>query len=226
MKHTIMKRILALTLLLSVCAAMATAARDKASEALLRRICPEAAGRIMLEIGPHADGNDYFEISSRNGKPRIVGNNSVSVATGLHWYMKNHCGVHLSWNNMQAQLPAILPLPSQTIRKQTPLTMRYDFNYCTFSYSMAFWDWDRWEKEIDWMALHGINMPLAIVGMESAWRNMLLRLGYTEQEVGDFIAGPAFLAWWAMNNLEGWGGPLPPRGMRTARNSRKRSSPA
>lgn len=204
-----MKRILALTLLLSVCAVMATAARDKASEALLRRICPEAAGRIMLEIGPHADGNDYFEISSRNGKPRIVGNNSVSVATGLHWYLKNHCGVHLSWNNMQAQLPAILPLPTQTIRKQTPLTMRYDFNYCTFSYSMAFWDWERWEKEIDWMALHGINMPLAIVGMESAWRNMLLRLGYSEKEVGDFIAGPAFLAWWAMNNLEGWGGPLP-----------------
>ena len=24
-----------------------------------------------------------------------------------------------------------------------------------------------------------------------------------------FIAGPAFLAWWEMNNLEGWGGPLP-----------------
>lgn len=87
--------------------------------------------------------------------------------------------------------------------------MRYDFNYCTFSYSMAFWDWERWEKEIDWMALHGINMPLAIVGMESAWRNMLLRLGYSEKEVGEFISGPAYLAWWAMNNLEGWGGPLP-----------------
>ena len=41
------------------------------------------------------------------------------------------------------------------------------------------------------------------------WRNMLLKLGYTEKEVGEFIAGPAFLAWWEMNNLEGWGGPLP-----------------
>ncbi len=59
------------------------------------------------------------------------------------------------------------------------------------------------------MALHGINMPLAIVGMESAWRNVLLRLGYSDKEVGEFIAGPAFLAWWAMNNREGWGGPLP-----------------
>ena len=59
------------------------------------------------------------------------------------------------------------------------------------------------------MALHGINMPLAAVGTECVWRNMLLKLGYSEEEVGKFIAGPAFLAWWEMNNLEGWGGPLP-----------------
>ena len=97
----------------------------------------------------------------------------------------------------------------QKERHETDLKLRYDFNYCTFSYTMAFWDWNRWQKEIDWMALHGINMPLAAVGTECVWRNMLLKLGYSEEEVGKFIAGPAFLAWWEMNNLEGWGGPLP-----------------
>ena len=74
---------------------------------------------------------------------------------------------------------------------------------------MAFWDWKRWEKEIDWMALHGINLPLAVVGQECVWKNMLEKLGYTKEEINKFIAGPAFLAWWAMNNLEGWGGPNP-----------------
>ena len=97
----------------------------------------------------------------------------------------------------------------QKERHETDLKLRYDFNYCTFSYTMAFWDWNRWQKEIDWMALHGINMPLAAVGTECVWRNMLPKLGYSEEEVGKFIAGPAFLAWWEMNNLEGWGGPLP-----------------
>lgn len=110
---------------------------------------------------------------------------------------------------MQAQLPASLPKVSKTERHETDLKLRYDFNYCTFSYSMAFWDWARWQKEIDWMALHGINMPLAVVGEECVWRNMLLKLGYSKEEIVRFIAGPAFLAWWAMNNLEGWGGPLP-----------------
>lgn len=30
---------------------------------------------------------------------------------------------------------------------------------------MAFWDWERWEQEIDWMALQGINLPLAFAGL-------------------------------------------------------------
>ena len=29
------------------------------------------------------------------------------------------------------------------------------------------WDWERWEREIDWMALNGINLPLAFTGMVS-----------------------------------------------------------
>lgn len=152
---------------------------------------------------------DFFELSQEGNKVCIKGNTWVNIATGLNWYLKYYCGQHLSWNNMQAQLPASLPKVSKTERHETDLKLRYDFNYCTFSYSMAFWDWARWQKEIDWMALHGINMPLAVVGEECVWRNMLLKLGYSKEEIVRFIAGPAFLAWWAMNNLEGWGGPLP-----------------
>ena len=63
------------------------------------------------------------------------------------------------------------------------------------------------------MALHGINMPLQLVGMEEVWRKFLTmeeggkrKYGYTDEEAKAFVAGPAFIAWWAMNNLEGWGG--------------------
>ena len=34
---------------------------------------------------------------------------------------------------------------------------------------MAFWDWARWERELDWMAVQGINMPLAFTGQEFVW---------------------------------------------------------
>ena len=41
------------------------------------------------------------------------------------------------------------------------------------------------------------------------WYNVLTKLGYTKDEINEFIAGPAFQGWWLMNNLEGWGGPNP-----------------
>lgn len=108
---------------------------------------------------------------------------------------------------MNTEFPENLPLPSVKERRDAKVAQRYYLNYCTHSYSMAFWDRDRWQKEIDWMALHGINMPLAITATDAVWRNTLLRLGYSEKEADDFVAGPAFQAWWLMNNLEGWGGP-------------------
>ena len=174
---------------------------------LIERIDKGASAKFKTQLVK--SDKDFFELDQAGNKVVIRGNSWVNIASGLNWYLKYYAGVHLSWNQMQAKLPAKLPAVTKKERRETYLSLRYDFNYCTFSYSMAFWDWKRWEKEIDWMALHGVNLPLAIVGEECVWRNMLLKLGYTEKEVGEFIAGPAFLAWWEMNNLEGWGGPLP-----------------
>ena len=174
---------------------------------LLERIDKGASTKFKTELVK--SDKDFFELDQKGQKVVVRGNTWVNIASGINWYLKYYAGIHLSWNQMQAKLPAVLPAVIKKERHETDLTLRYDFNYCTFSYSMAFWDWKRWEQEIDWMALHGVNLPLAIVGEECVWRNMLLKLGYTEEEVGKFIAGPAFLAWWEMNNLEGWGGPLP-----------------
>ena len=174
---------------------------------LLERIDRGASKKFIIELNKGTE--DFFELDQKGNKVVVRGNNYVNIATGINWYLKYYAGIHLSWNGMQAQLPRILPPVSQKERHETSLSLRYDFNYCTYSYTMAFWDWERWERELDWMALHGINMPLAAVGQECIWRNMLQKLGYTKEEINRFIAGPAFLAWWAMNNLEGWGGPNP-----------------
>ena len=174
---------------------------------LLERIDPGASKKFIIQV--KKGSSDFFELDQKGDKVVIRGNNYVNIATGLNWYLKYYAGIHISWNGMTAELPESLPKVSTPVRKETNLSLRYDFNYCTYSYTMAFWDWERWEKEIDWMALHGINLPLAVVGQECVWKNMLEKLGYTKEEINKFIAGPAFLAWWAMNNLEGWGGPNP-----------------
>ncbi len=176
-------------------------------DAMLERIDKGASSKFVIE--KKSSDVDFFELDQQGQKVVVRGNTWVNIAVGVNWYLKYYAGIHLSWNCMKAKLPSVLPSVETKERHETDLKLRYDFNYCTFSYSMAFWDWERWQTEIDWMALHGINMPLAAVGHECVWRNMMLRLGYSEEQIGKFIAGPAFLAWWEMNNLEGWGGPLP-----------------
>ena len=176
-------------------------------QGLLERIDKGASRKFVIE--QVKSPTDFFELDQKGDKVVIRGNNYVSIATGVNWYLKYYAGIQLSWNGMAAQLPAVLPAVPQKERPETDLKYRYDFNYCTYSYTMAFWDWDRWEKEIDWMALHGINLPLAVVGADVVWYNVLTKLGYTKDEINEFIAGPAFQGWWLMNNLEGWGGPNP-----------------
>ena len=176
-------------------------------DGMLERIDPGLSRKIKVEIVP--DSVDRFELSQQGIYPVVSANNPVSAAVGINWYLKHVAGVHLSWNSMTAAMPDTLPAVKEPVVRTTDLKMRYYLNYCTHSYSMAFWNRERWDREIDWMALHGVNMPLAITGTDVLWRNVMRRLGYSDDKISEFVAGPGFQAWWLMNNLEGWGGPNP-----------------
>ena len=117
---------------------------------LLERIDEGASKKFIIEI--RKSNTDFFELDQKGRKVVVRGNNYINVATGLNWYLKYYAGIHLSWNGMKAELPDVLPPVTKKERRVTSLTQRYNFNYCTYSYTMAFWDWERWEQEIDWMA--------------------------------------------------------------------------
>ena len=67
----------------------------------------------------------------------------------------------------------------------------------------------QWEQFIDWMALNGVNMPLAITGQEAVWQAVGKRFGMTDAELGAFLPGPPYLPFCWMGCLDGRGGPLP-----------------
>ena len=80
----------------------------------------------------------------------------------------------------------------------------------TFSYTTAFWDWHEWELELDWLALRGVNLPLAMVGQEKILVEVFREMGLTESDINLYLSGPAFQAWNRMGNIQGsWGGNLP-----------------
>ena len=164
---------------------------------------------------------ETFMLGSENGKVLIKGTTISAITTGIGWYLNNVAHINIAWNSLNERtagaayvnLPADLPLPAAETHT-TDAKYRYYLNYCTFGYSMTTWTWERWQKEIDWMALHGVNMPLQIIGLEEVWRKFLTlkngegnsKYNYSDEEAKAFVAGPAFTAWWGMNNLEGWGG--------------------
>ena len=77
-------------------------------------------------------------------------------------------------------------------------------NVCTMGYSLVFTDWAYWEKQIDWMALNGINLPLAFVGQEWVWTEVFKEYGLAFSDLDTFFTGPAFLPWYRMGNIRGW----------------------
>lgn len=180
-----------------------------ATKALIQRLLPHHAEQFIVQHIPQADTLDVFEIESINGKIVLRGNNGVSVASALHHYLRHTCNADISWNGSQLGLPASLPRVPHKIRETSPYKYRYYLNYVTFNYSMAWWDWEQWEREIDWMALHGINMPLAVGGQNAIWQRVYRGLGFTDKELEAFFSGPAYTGFHWMGLLDGYGGPLP-----------------
>ncbi len=181
----------------------------KAVTGLIDRVVPKIADLIELEHIPKEDGKDVFEIETRGGKIILRGNNGVSLSSALYYYLDHYCKCSITWNGVNLNLPDSLPEVPEKIHKTSPYKYRYNINYCAFNYSMAWWDWDRWKKEIDWMAMNGINMPLALTGEEAIWQEVYQKLGFEKKDLEDFFTGPAYFAWLWMGNLDGWGGPLP-----------------
>ena len=181
------------------------------AQALAQRLSPKLAQKVSFEIitASH-DGADIFSLESRGDKVVIGGNNANSMAVGLNRYLNRYCKTTVSW---YADIPIFLPstLPDvpvkETIEARVP--QRFFLNYCTFGYTMPFWDWADWERFIDWMALNGINMPLAITGQEAVWYNVWTKMGMSDEEVRSYFTGPVYLPWHRMANIDAWCGPLP-----------------
>lgn len=185
---------------------------DQSVSDLAERLLPDNnSSSFIFEKLP--SDSDFFELEQAADDRIIIrGNSGVSIARGLNHYLRNYCHKSVSWcGNNLSELPLPLPPVREKVRVTASFPYRYYLNYCTYSYSMAFWDWEQWEKEIDRMALQGINMPLmAVYSQYAVWQNTLRRLNFSEDDIRKFLPGAGYEAWWLMGNLEGFGGPVTP----------------
>ena len=181
---------------------------ERAASQLAERIVPGySENLVFLQV---YDTVDFFEISQQGDDIVISGNNANSMAMGLNHYLKNFCNVTVSWYAFDpVQYPSQMPSVEEKIRVEARTKNRFFLNYCTFGYTMPWWKWEDWEHFIDWMALNGVNMPLANTGQEAVWQTVWRKHGLTDDEIKAYFTGPAHLAWHRMSNIDHFDGPLP-----------------
>lgn len=174
-----------------------------AEEVITRVLGIEKASFFEFIVNKN-DSDDGFSIlkTADYDKVSITGRNAVSLVWGVNYYLKSFCNCHISWDGDHLHFPISLPLVNITIASSDKL--RYYQNVCTSSYSFVWWDWKRWEREIDWMAFNGINLALAFTAQEAIWQRVYDGLGL----MNGYFTGPAFLAWNRMGNLRNFAGGL------------------
>ncbi|PQK12588.1 hypothetical protein BB8028_0003g12050 [Beauveria bassiana] len=205
-------------LLLAITAAVAstTTSTDGVTAFITRRL-PDHAANFQVSIdnaaATSATSSDRYTVSSgSNGKIQIQGTSPSAVLQGLHRYLADVAHVDIWWfvGSELDKAPKTLPRLNKTLEGASIVPYRYHWNTVTTSYTSAFWSWEDWELQLDWMALRGVNLALAWIGVEKIFTDVFLDIGLTQEEINSFLSGPAFLAWQHFGNIQGsWGGDLP-----------------
>src|SRR3954468_11553814 len=88
--------------------------------AFVQRIVKDRSASFIIEAIPQQNGKDVFELESRKGKIVLRGNNGLSVASALNYYLQQYCNCQLSWNGINMHLPVPLPRVTKKVHKATP----------------------------------------------------------------------------------------------------------
>ncbi|KAH0493356.1 hypothetical protein TgHK011_000030 [Trichoderma gracile] len=176
-------------------------------EALARRRLPqhEHSFTFSLSANTESESESYTVTTTHDGRIRVQGTSLSSILYGFHSYLSDVVHVDIWWyaGSQLQDAPPILPKLSSPLEGSSIVPYRYDFNTVTTSYTAAFWTWEDWELQLDWMALRGVNLALAWIGIEKILIEVFQEAGFSNDDIDDFFTGPAFLAWNHFGNLQG-----------------------
>ncbi len=204
-----MKKIFVLSLfILSLCFSSVLLATTQQEQKMLRelvnRVAPALEERVSFKVDSSVK-EIIIQPSSQSNFTIIAPNKSLAAA-GLGCYLRYVAYAHWSWCGSRLKVP--MPTPEERLVFKPAFEHMIAYNFCTLSYTMAYWDKGDWTAELDRLALYGFNMPLVQLGLPKVWELTLRELGYPEERIRAFIPDEASAAWWNMGNLEGLGGPL------------------
>ncbi len=181
----------------------------KAARAVIERFTQETPWPLELTISPEQESGKQYEVKVVDNKLHITGSSGVAICRGFYDFTKSQGWGISSWTGNRFDKSKAQQLPAGYSKNmKSPFKHHYYFNVVTYGYTMPYWDWQRWSEEIDWMALHGFDMPLALVAQEAIMTRVFKKIGIKDEDIKKYFAAPAHLPWMRMGNLFGIDGPL------------------
>ena len=172
-----------------------------AVEDLLDRVLPGAREHFQLAIDASACSSNAgcFTLEDGSGGTiKVTGSTTSDVSAGVGAYLMDHANMTIGWARGGGQhlfLPERWPMLGKAVTKQRNTPWSYIMNVCTHSYSLVWYSWAEWEAFIDWQALWGINLNLAMTGQEEVQWKVFTQLGLNDSEIRGWFNGPALLTW-------------------------------
>ncbi|MBI9017938.1 MAG: alpha-N-acetylglucosaminidase [Phycisphaerae bacterium] len=194
-------------LLLTFTASCSKAACPPARD-VLKRLIGSRADTIEIKMIDKVNDCDIYRYEVKDGKLKLTGSSPVALCRGFYDYLKSNELGMVSWSGNRIAIPPQWPDASAK-EVISPYKHHYYFNVVTYGYTTAYWDWPRWQRELDWMAVHGIDMPLALAANEAIAIRVWKQLGLTDPQIEKFYVGPAHLPWQRMGCIINHDGPLP-----------------
>ncbi|MER8089002.1 alpha-N-acetylglucosaminidase [Streptomyces sp. NPDC058316] len=179
------------------------------AEAALRRLLPRHAAQFDLVAVDRPVSGDYFAVSGTTGHVRVRGTSPAVLLSGVNWYLKYTAKVDVGWpGDSTSRLPKKFPAPVGTVRRDASVPHRFALNDTDDGYSGAYRNWASYEKQIDVLALHGVNEVFVQMGADAVYYDTFQEFGYAKKDLASWIPGPAHQPWWLMQNMSGFGGPV------------------
>jgi alpha-N-acetylglucosaminidase len=179
-----------------------------AAQGVLQRLLPRHASQFELGAIESTNGRERFRISGVHGHIRIEGSTASALLFGANWYLKYVAQVHISSAGDQLGSARDFPLPVAAIEMETRYAYRYALNENVDGYTSPYWDWRRWQREIDVLALSGINAIIIERGTDMVLYRTFRDFGYSDREIRGWITQPAHQNWQLMGNLCCFNGPI------------------
>ena len=156
------------------------------AQEFLQRHCPKWAPQVQFETIDLPG----WEVSAAGGDIIVRGGSLLAQAVGLRRFLEEYAGMSLAYSGTDERVTFTLrvkklPLPFTSMKGELPAQTRACFGPMTFAGSPCWWDWARWQDEIDILALYGVNEALLLIGSEYAWFQALR----TENIGTDYIMG-------------------------------------